>query len=344
MFDMIKPKKLEKGDTIAIISPSAGLASIFPHRLDNAAKFLESQGYKIKEFSCTRKNRGWESAPAEERAKDLMNAFKDKEVKAIICSIGGHTSNKILEFLDFEEIKENAKIFCGYSDISVLHYAIHKKSGIVTFYGPAAMTQFGEYPEPLSYTLEYFEKAISIAEPIGRVIPSSEWTDEILDWDKKEDLARPRKLIKNEGFEWLKEGKAEGEILGGCLPSIAHLIGTEYWPDHNNKILFLETPEGQDFGKGLSLAEADSLLADLRIIKIFEKIKGLIIGRPFRYSEEEQQKFKEIILENTRGYDFPILYGADVGHTDPIITIPLGVKAKLDSLNNLFSIEEAGVE
>jgi muramoyltetrapeptide carboxypeptidase len=341
---MIKPKKLEKGDIIAIISPSAGLASIFPHRLDNAIKFFKSQGYKIKEFPCTRKNIGWESALAEERAKDLTDAFKDKEVKAIICSIGGHTSNKILEFLDFEEIKKNAKIFCGYSDISVLHYAINKKSGIVTFYGPAAMTQFGEYPEPLSYTLEYFKKAVSITKPIGKIVPSSEWTDEVLDWGKKEDLTRPRKMVKNKGFEWLKGGEVEGEIIGGCLSSIVHLIGTEYWPEHKNKILFLEIPEGQDITKGLPLAEVDSLLADLRIAKVFEKIKGLIIGRPFRYSEEEQQKFKEIILENTKRYDFPILYGTDIGHTDPIITIPLGVKAKLDSLNNLFSIEERGIE
>src|SRR3989344_6148887 len=112
-MDLIKPKRLERGDTIGIISPSAGLAAIFPHRLDNAVKFLKSQGYRTKEFSCTRKNNGWESAPAEERAKDVMNAFTDPEVKAIICEIGGNTINKILKFLDFGKIKENPKIFCG---------------------------------------------------------------------------------------------------------------------------------------------------------------------------------------------------------------------------------------
>jgi muramoyltetrapeptide carboxypeptidase len=88
---LIMPPLLNKGDTIAIIAPSAGLAALTPHRLDNAIKFLKSQGYKIKEFPLTRKNNGWESAPAKDRAKEIMDAFLDKEVNAIICEIGGST-------------------------------------------------------------------------------------------------------------------------------------------------------------------------------------------------------------------------------------------------------------
>ncbi len=329
------PPRLKKGDTIAIISPSAGLAAIFPHRLDNAIKFLESEGYKIKEFPCTRKINDWESAPARERAKDIMGAFLDKEIKAVICSIGGNTINKTLKYLDFEKIKNNPKILCGYSDISVLHYAINKKTGLSTFYGPCAMTQFGEYPRPLKYTLEHFDKAVVKGE-IGEVKASEKWTDELLDWSQKKDLERARELKENKGFEWLKEGKSEGEIIGGCLPSICGLLGTEYWPDHSNKILFIEIPEAQQFDKGEPLAEVDSLLCNLNLAGIFKQIKGLIIGRPFRYDEKEKEKFKEIILDNTKDYNFPILYGVDIGHTDPQITIPLGVKIRLDSRLNLF--------
>ncbi len=335
-MELIKPKKLEKGDTIAIISPSGGLAALVPHRLDNAINFLKEQGYNTKEFSCTRKNNGWESAPAEERAKDIMDAFLDKEVKAIICSIGGNTLNKTLKYLDFEKIRENPKILCGYSDTSVLHYAIHKKSKLVTFYGPCVMTQFGEYPQPLKYTLGYFFKAIASEEPIGKVEPSEEWTDEILDWFSKKDLERPRKLNKNSGYEWLKKGSASGGIIGGCLHSLTHLIGTEYWPSHQDKILFIELPEGEDFMKGESLAEVDSQLGDLELAGIFKEIKGLIVGRPFRYSEEDTEKFKEIILDNTKDYNFPVLYGVDVGHTDPQITIPLGADVEINSEKNLF--------
>ena len=334
-MNLIKPQKLKKGDTIAIISPSGGLAAIFPHRLDKAIKFLKSEGYKVKEFPCTRKINGWESAPAKERAKDIMDAFIDPEINAIICSIGGNTVNKTLKYLDFEKIKENPKIFVGYSDISVLHYALNKKCGIITFYGPCAMTQFGEYPKPLEYTLKYFNKAL-IEGKIGEVNASEKWTDEVLDWSQKKDLERARKLNENKGFEWLREGKAEGEIIGGCLPSICNLLGTEYWPDHNNKILFIEIPEAQQFDKGEPLAEVDALLCNLEIVGIFKQIKGLIVGRPFRYDNEEKEKFKEIILDNTKGYNFPILYGTDIGHTDPQMTIPLGTKIKLDSKQNLF--------
>lgn len=334
-MEMQFPPLLEKGDTIGIIAPSSGLAAIFPHRIDNAVKFLESEGYKVKIFPCVKKIKGWESASPKERAKEIMDAFTDNEVKAIICSIGGNVLNKTLKFLDFEKIKENPKILSGYSDISVLHYALNKKCNFVTFYGPCAMTQFGEFPKPLEYTINYFNKAV-VEGKIGEVKPSKEWTDEVLDWGRKLDLERPRKLNKNKGFEWLREGKAEGQIIGGCLPSISHLLGTEYWPSHKDKIMFIEIPEGQDFSKGEPLAEVDAKLADLELHGIFEEIKGLIVGRPFRYSEEETNEFKRIILDNTKDYDFPILYGVDIGHTDPQITIPLGTKVSINSKISTF--------
>lgn len=266
-----------------------------------------------------------------------MTAFLDPEVKAIICSIGGNNLNKTLKYLDFEKIKQNPKILCGYSDVSVLHYAILRKTGLSTFYGPCMLVQFAEYPKPLDYTIEYFNKAI-VKGKIGEIKPSNQWTDEILDWSTKKDLERSRKLKKNKGYEWLKKGSASGEIIGGCLHSITHLIGTKYWPDHKDKILFIELPEGEDFMKGESLAEVDAQLADLEIAGIFKDIKGLIVGRPFRYSEEETEKFKEAILDNTKDYNFPILYGVDIGHTDPQITIPLGSKTEINSEKNSFKI------
>lgn len=334
---MIKPNLLKKGDTIGIIAPSGGLAALMPHRLNNAIKYLESQGYKIKEFSNTRKNNGWESAPATDRAKEIMDAFLDNEVKAIICEIGGNTTNKTLKYLDFEKIKRHPKIFSGYSDISVLHYALNSKCGFSTFYGPCMMVQFGEFPKPLDYTIDYFNKA-TIKGKIDNVIPSEEWTDEVLDWGEKKDLKRPRKLIKNMGYKWLRKGSAKGKILGGCLPSITHILGTEYWPDHKDAILFIELSEGIDINKGKPLAEVDALLSDLDNAKIFSQITGLIVGRPYRYSKDEEEKFKQIILDNTKDYNFPILYGADIGHTDPQITIPLGINAEIDSRKNLFKL------
>jgi muramoyltetrapeptide carboxypeptidase len=335
-MELIFPQKLKKGDTIAIVSPSGGLAGLVPHRLDNAIKFLKSLGLNIKEYPCTRKTSGWESAPAKERAKDLMAAFTDKDVKGIICSIGGCNANKILKYLNYEEIRANPKAFCGYSDASVIHYALFNVSGLSTYYGPALMTQFGEFPRPLEYTVEHFKKAMLENQDIGKIKPSKEWTDEVLDWFEKKDLERPRRLKCNPGYEWLREGTAKGQIIGGCISSIIHLIGTDYWPNHSGKILFLENPEGEDFTAGEPLSNVDALLADLDNAGIFREIRGLVFGRAFGYSEEERMKLQEIILDNTKDYDFPILYGVDIGHSDPQITIPLGAEVEIDSEENLF--------
>jgi len=337
-MDKIIPPKLKLGDTIAIISPSSGLAALFPHRLDNAIKYLKLKGYKIKEFSCTRKIDGWESASPAERARNIMDAFTDPEITAIICTIGGEVANQTLKYLDFEKVKENPKIFCGYSDITVIHYALYTKANLMTYYGPCAMTQFGESPKPLSYTTDYFFKAVSSVNPIGIIKPSKEWTEEILDWSKKIGLNRSRKMISNPGFEWLRKGKAKGEIIGGCISSISHLKGTEYWPNHKGKILFWEIPEGQNFDEGEPISTVDALLEDLELIGVFKEISAMIVGRPFHYNEEGTKKLKKIILERTTDYDFPILYGADIGHTDPQITIPFGGIAKIDSSENLFEI------
>lgn len=339
---MIKPKGLKKGDTIAIIAPSAGL--YFPHRLDNAIKFLKSQGYGIKEFPCTRKINNWESAPAKERAKDIMAAFLDVEVNAIIALTGGTVAIQTLKYLDFEKIKQNPKIFCGYSDISILHYAFYTQSSLVTFYGPCAATQFGEHPKPLEYTLEYFNKALTKAEPIGMVSSSPSWTEEFLDWSKKLDLTRPRKLKRNNGFEWLRDGKAKGKIIGGCLESIVHLPGTRYWPDYKDKILFLEVAEGQKADEGEPLAYVDWYLGQLNVLGVFGQIKGLIFGRPYNYSESDTRLLKKKIIERTEEYAFPILFGADIGHTDPQITIPIGTDVTIDSKTNTFEFLESGVK
>ncbi|PIN69813.1 LD-carboxypeptidase [Candidatus Woesearchaeota archaeon CG11_big_fil_rev_8_21_14_0_20_43_8] len=335
---MIKPKPLQKGDTIAIISPSGGLGGLVPHRLDNAKKFLESKGFKVKEYASTRKS----DATPEEKVKDLHAAFKNDEVKAVLCAIGGLSSNELLPLIDFSIIKNNPKIFCGYSDITVLHYAFNKKADLVTFYGPAAMTQFGEHPEPLEFTSQHFIKALSGR--VGSIKASDKWTDEILDWFGKEDLKRPRKLYENKGYAWINKGKATGKIIGGCLYTMHQINGTDYNLDYKDKILLLETPEGQDFTKGEPLDYVDSQIMNLRNSGIFDKIKGLVVGRGFGYTDEERNEFKKIIEKHTKDYDFPVLFNVDIGHSDPMITIPLGTQVTLDSENNIFSIDESGVQ
>ncbi len=341
--ELIKPKKLLQGDTIGVIAPSAGNANIFPHRIESAVKSLERLGYKVKFATHSLERNGHTSSDPEKRANDIHDMFKDNEVSAIICTIGGDHSNQLLKYLDFEIIKNNPKIFIGFSDISVLHYAFIKNANLQTFYGPCLMTQFGEYPDILSYTLEYFNKAVTSSNPIGNIIPSEEWTSEILDWTMKKDLERPRKLVRSDGYEWLKQGSASGSIIGGCVPSINHLAGTEYWIDPINSIFFIDIPEGYEFGKGLPIHSLDAYLSDLDNLGVFESISGLIIGRPYNYSLEEYNALKKIILYYTKKYDYPILLNVNIGHSDPIITLPLGVNVTMDSRQNKFIINELSV-
>lgn len=340
---MLKPKKLQKGDTIAFIAPASGLAAIIKNRLEKGKEFFENNGFKVKLFPTAMKTSGISSDTAENRAKDIMNSFLDDKVKAIICTIGGNTSHQTLEYLDFKVIKKNPKIFLGFSDITSLHLAFYAKTGLIGFYGPAVLTHFGEIPSPDEYTLNYFFKAVT--GKIGEIIPSKNWTDDkSIDWTNKDYSKEKRTLKKNKGHEWLKQGKAEGIIIGGCLPVILHLSGTSYWPDFKDKILLLETPEGDDYKKGDSLANVDSALGDLRNLNVFNQVKGIVFGRGYGYTGNQIKSLKEIILENTRDYNFPILYNVDIGHSDPMITIPLGVKAKIDSYKNKFEILESGVK
>jgi len=336
------PKKLNKGDTIGIVSPSAGLGPIFPHRIEQAEKNLTKLGFKLKYAKNSLKNGGYVSASAKDRANDIHEMFLDKEVKAIITTIGGNHSNQVLKYLDFEIIKNNPKIFMGYSDITVLHFALATKANLRTFYGPCIVSEFGEYPEILSYTKEYFEKTLTTDEPIGNIPQSDSWTWEFLNWFEKKDQTRARKMNPAKGYEWWREGIAHGEIFGGCVPSMNHLTGTEYWPDFNDKIMFIDIPEGNP-GEKFPLENLDSYLADLDNLNVFKKIKGLIIGRPYFYEEEDNKKLKYIVMYYTEGYNYPILFNANIGHVSPIITVPLGAKVSLDSQKNIFEIRGISV-
>jgi muramoyltetrapeptide carboxypeptidase len=179
--------------------------------------------------------------------------------------------------------------------------------------------------------------------PIGKIKPSLRWTDEVLDWFQKKDLKRPRKMKKNKGWQWLKKGKAEGVILGGCITSMMHLRGTKYWPNFFGSVFFWEIPESEEnFGKGISPESIDAHLTDLELSGVFNKIKGMIIGRPFNYTREQTNQLVQIVQERTKDYDFPILFNVDIGHSDPMIAAPLGVKIKIDSRKNLFEFTESG--
>ncbi|MDD3085063.1 MAG: LD-carboxypeptidase [Candidatus ainarchaeum sp.] len=341
---MIKPNYLKKGDTIGLVSPSAPLAGLVPHRVKKTIEALNLMGFNVKIGKNALVVNDYVAGNPKKRAKDINDFFKDSRIKAIISFIGGNHSNQILDYLDFEAIKKNPKIFLGYSDITVLHFALLTQCDLVSFYGPSGLNQFAENPKILPYTKNYFEKALMEASPIGEVHSSEKYTEEILDWFKKEDLKKERKMVTNSGWEWIKKGFGEGAILGGCISSIIHLRGTKFWPNFKDAIFFWEIPEGYCLEKGESLANIDSYLMDLKLSGVFDEIKGMIIGRPFGYTKQETDKLKRMIKRYLNNYDIPILFNVDIGHTDPMITIPLGVKVRIDSNEMVFKFLESGTK
>jgi muramoyltetrapeptide carboxypeptidase LdcA involved in peptidoglycan recycling len=338
---MIKAQRLQPGDTLGVVSPSWGGAGLFPHRISSGNKQLERMGYKLKLGVHALNVQGWVSDTPENRAADIHALFRDPEIKAVIAAIGGDHANQLLPLLDWDLIRRHPKVFMGYSDITVLNLSIWKIASLVTFNGPAFLTDFAEYPEMFTYTGEYFRKAVCRAEPIGVVEPSPDWTEELLDWEQKLDLTRPRQMNPSPGWTWLKPGHAEGVLIGGCLDSMDHLYGTGYWPDESQwreAILYLETSE-----EAPPPARVDSLLMDFENMGIFDLIRGMLVGRPMRYSDEQKALLNEVILERTKKYSFPIITGMDFGHTAPQFCLPNGCRALIDGQNSRFAITEPAV-
>lgn len=334
---MIHPQKLVRGDTIGIISPSAWLCPIFPHRVENWVKMLEQLGFNVK-FAHNAKNNAWYvSWSIQERVDDIHEMFEDTSVKAIICSIWGNHSNQLLKHLDFNLIENNPKIFIGYSDITILHYALLKKANLQTFYWPCLISEFGEYPEMLKYSTHYFLEATSQSWPIT-VEKIDYYTDELLNWINKEDLTRSRKLLPIEGFKWLKEWNTEGQIIWWCIPSVNHLIGTEYRIEVKDKIFFIDIPEGHEMGKGLNIADLDAYLTDLDNIGVFDDIVGLLVSVPYWYSEDEKEELEQLIIRFVKDKHYPVGTNFPIGHTDPMITLPLLSQIKINTKDSTFIV------
>lgn len=334
---MNKPPRLQPGDTVGIVSDSRGGAGMFPHRVELGINQLKSLGFNVRIARHALNQHGYVSDTPEQRAQDIHDMFSDPEVKAIIAAIGGDHSCHLLPLLDFDLIRDNPKVFMGYSDITVLNVAIWVATGLVTFNGPALLTDFAEYPKMFDYAERYMLKALYHPEPIGLVEPSPWWTEELLDWVKKKDLERPRKRLPSGGWTWLREGKAEGILIGGCLESLQHLRGTRFWPAWDDAILFFETSEKQ------SPATVDGILMDYENMGVLEKLRGLLVGRPMYYNDEEKAELREIILERTRQYAFPVISDMDFGHTAPQITLPIRCRARIDTVGRTFEILDAAV-
>lgn len=330
--------RLRPGDVVGVVSPSWGGAGLFPHRVERGAAELRSLGFQVKVGRHALNSNGFASDTPENRVSDIHDMFLDPEVRLVLAAIGGDHSCHLLPLLDWDLIREHPKIFMGYSDITVLNVAIWRATGLVTFNGPALLPDFAEYPDMFEYTRLWFERAVCASRPIGPVEPSSWWTEEFLDWTERQDLQRPRERLPSPGWTWLKPGFGEGVLVGGCVESLQHLRGTQFWPDWERAILFLETSENAP-----SPAWVDGVLMDYENMGVFDQLRGLLVGRPMRYSPDQRRDLHQVSRERTNRFDFPVVMGMDFGHTAPQITLPIGCRARIDGDGQRFEILEPAV-
>lgn len=321
----IYPEKLRLGDEVRVVAPSRSLAIVSKQARELANKRFAEMGLKLSFSKHAEETDSFISSSIESRVEDLHKAFSDKNIKAIITVIGGFNCNQILRYLDWDLIKNNPKIFCGYSDITALNNAIFAKTGLVNYYGP----HYSSFGQELyfDYTLEYFKKCL-LSEQAFEIKPSLKWSDDA--WYKNQ---KERELISNDGFSSVNKGQTTGTILGGNLCTLNLLQGTEYFPDLENSVLFIEDD-------GTSLPHTfDRNLQSLIYQPKFNLIKGIVIGRFQKASNMTNEILIKIIKSKKELDNLPIIANVDFGHTDPKITFPIGGEANLKAQNNQIKLE-----
>jgi len=312
----IYPQKLQSGDEIRVIAPSRSFAIISEELRNIASDRFSKLGLKVSFGSHIEESDDFASSSIKSRIEDIHTAFSDKNVKAIITVLGGFNSNQLLRYLDWEIIKNNPKILCGFSDITALNNAIFAKTGLVSYSGPHYST-FGQklYFE---YTLDYFKKCLFSDAPF-KIIPSNEWSDDAWYINQEE-----RNLVKNNGFLMINQGQARGTIIGANLCTFNLLQGTEYFPSLTDSILFIEDDEES------SPVHFDRDLQSLIHLPNFKEVEGIVIGRFQNASKISDEILVKIIKTKKELDSIPVLANVDFGHTSPIITFPIGGEAELE--------------
>jgi muramoyltetrapeptide carboxypeptidase len=316
---LIKPQVLREGDLVGLVTPGTYVSD--PDRIALAERTLKYFGLRARFGRNVRRRTGYLGGSAEERVADLHELFADKEVRGIFCIRGGYGSAQLLDKLDYGLIRRNPKVFLGYSDITALHLAIHRETGLVTFHGPVVVSSFTEY------TQKHFRAALFQTEPIGRVTnpPDS-------------NRLRPAHILRA-----VRTGRARGRLVGGNLSLISALMGTPWEIDTRGRILFLEDVGEQPYA-------VDRMLTQLRLAGKLDAAAGIVFGecsdcrpRDFQPSFESTFSLGEVVDSILGGLKIPVLYGLTIGHTDDQLTLPLGVEATLDAGSGELVIEEPAV-
>lgn len=304
------PNKLRKGDEIRVIAPSSSLSIVYPEIYEQALSFLKSQGFNITFSKNSREVNELKSSSVSARVDDLHEAFSNPNVKAVLSCLGGFHANQILQHIDYDLIRENPKILCGYSDITALLHAVYVKTGLVTYHGPHFST-FG-FPSERQYTQQAFYDCLMCDAPV---------------------TVTPSESAKQ--YDVIQEGVCEGELVGGNLCTLNLLQGTPYMPDLQNRVLLVE--DDNIMGDAFVHEFARNLQSLLQVSGA-DSVKGIIFGR-FDESCKLDKHMIELIIQDKIPPEIPVVFGVDFGHVYPIITVPVGGSVRLTAKGESVGIQ-----
>lgn len=300
--------KLEKGDGIGIFSSSSPTNE---DSINKLKKYFSERGYEVKIASHVLDSNSFMAGDPAKRVDDFHSLVSDPKIKLIMTANGGESAIQMLSLIDFELVQKNPKIICGMSDPTSLMTAITYKTLIPTFHGPNGYN-FG-HTVPSKFTEENWWRIVTGNFPIPYNFP----------------ISNKMKVLKN-------GNPVSGNIVGGNLGVFCSLLGTPYFPDVTNKILFFEEIF-RDHG------QIDSYINQLRLAGVFNKIVGLVVGENvecYDSSENIKETYEDLLLRNFELFDFPIIYNIPLGHTDDKITIPLGMRCSINTTTKTFSLIE----
>lgn len=314
--ETVLPPRLRAGDTLRVIAPAMSRAMVMKH--DNTRWIDErfaAMGLTLTFGEHVDEDDRFRSTSIEHRVADLHAAFADPDVAGVLTVIGGFNSNELLPYLDWDLVAANPKVFCGYSDITALQNAILARTGLVTYSGPH-WSSWGmrDHFEP---TGEWFRAAVTSHAPIV-VEPAPAWTDDL--WFADQDARTP---VPNEGWWPLRAGEAAGRVVGGNLGTLALLQGTPYMPSLDGALLFLEDDYESDAG------HVARHLTSLLQQPDAGGVTGLVVGRFQRASGITRAALDEIVARQPALAGKPVLAGVDLGHTNPLLTVPVGGTAEV---------------
>lgn len=328
----LKPPPLKPGDTLGVIAPSTPVTRAGPDLIARARGYLAAKGFRLAFAPQTSRSVGHTAGTIRERVAAIHGFFRDPRIAGIMSFWGGFQSHQLLEHLDYDLIRRHPKPLIGYSDVTALQAGIFARTGLVTFSGPAVIT-FGMPVVPAT-TWDHFERTLIRPETPLTLHPSRTWSEN--EWFKRKD----RRMIFRHSPPWTawRRGRAEGRLIGGNLGTLLLLHGTPYWPDLNGAILFAEEDESE------TTMTMDRLFTKLRQIGALRGLRGLVIGRfPTAVGFTRRDSLAMILDDALRGMRFPVLTNVDFGHTQPLLTLPLGIRVRLDAGRREIAFLEAGV-